>query len=82
MRNPETYESFSEIKTRLDEIVQAVSDDTMPLDEALSLYEEAVKLGTRVSTLIESAQGEETEREVPVDEVAPAAEEPETASLS
>lgn len=53
MKKPEAYESFTEIKARLDEIVDAVSDDDMPLDDALALYEEAVKLGTRVSSLIE-----------------------------
>ena len=31
--------SFEDIKTRLDEIVSLVSDDSLPLDEALDLYE-------------------------------------------
>ena len=45
--------SFEEIQNRLQEIVDAVSDDTLPLDDALSLYEEAVQLGLRASTLLE-----------------------------
>ncbi len=45
--------SFEEIQNRLQEIVDAVSDDTLPLDAALSLYEEAVQLGLRASTLLE-----------------------------
>ena len=49
-RDPET---FAEVKTRLDEIVEAVSDDNLSLDDALSLYEEAVALGLRASDLLE-----------------------------
>ena len=47
------YTDFASVKQRLDEIVQAVSDDEMPLDEALDLYEEAVALGMRASDLLE-----------------------------
>lgn len=43
MSNQES--EFNEIKQRLDEIVDLVSDENIDLDEALSLYEEAVKLG-------------------------------------
>ena len=46
--------SFAEVKTRLDEIVQAVSDEALSLDDALALYEEAVSLGLKASDLIES----------------------------
>ena len=53
MKPANSYETFSEIKERLDWIVNQVSNDDLPLDQALSYYEEAVKLGTRVSTLIE-----------------------------
>lgn len=49
----ESYESFESVKGRLDEIVDAVSDDALPLDQALSLYEEAVGLGLRASDLLE-----------------------------
>ena len=38
----ESYDSFEAVKTRLDEIVDAVSDDELALDDALALYEEAV----------------------------------------
>lgn len=61
MKPAESYETFPEIKERLDWIVNQVSRDDIPLEEALSLYEEAVKLGARVSTLIEDAQGEDEE---------------------
>ena len=46
--------SFAEVKTRLDEIVEAVNDDNLPLDDALALYEEAVNLGLRASDLLEA----------------------------
>lgn len=46
-------DSFEEIQARLQEIVDAVSDDALPLDDALTLYEEAVQLGLRASTLLE-----------------------------
>lgn len=56
---------FEEIKARLDEIVDAVSDDELPFDEALDLYEEAVGLGLQASRIMEegiaesnAAQGE------------------------
>lgn len=47
------FDTFEDVKGRLDEIVAAVSDDDLPLDEALSLYEEAVSLGLRASDLLE-----------------------------
>lgn len=43
MSNEET--SFDDIKQRLEEIVDQVSEEDIDLDEALTLYEEAVKLG-------------------------------------
>lgn len=46
-------ESFEEVKTRLDEIVEAVSSDDISLDDALKLYEEAVELGLVASSLLE-----------------------------
>ncbi len=62
------YESFSEIKGRLDEIVKAVDDDALPLDDALTLYEEAVALGLRVSDLLEESITEEELAEAAADE--------------
>lgn len=50
----ESYETFGAVKARLDEIVDAVGSDELPLDEALSLYEEAVVLGLRASDLLET----------------------------
>lgn len=63
----EKKETYEAIKARLDEIVDAVHDDELSLDDALVLYEEAVKLGTRTTALIEE--------DIRINEVA--AEEPE-----
>lgn len=49
----ENSRNFEEVKARLDEIVDAVSDDEISLDNALDLYEEAVKLGMQVSSVLE-----------------------------
>lgn len=49
----ETYDNFESLKSRLDEIVEAVADETLPLDDALTLYEEAVALGLRATDLLE-----------------------------
>lgn len=45
---------MASVKERLDQIVEAVSDDNLDLDEALTLYEEAVKLGMKASELMEA----------------------------
>ncbi len=50
--------SFEDIKTRLDEIVSLVSDDSLPLDEALDLYEEAVGIGLQASRIMEEGIAE------------------------
>jgi exodeoxyribonuclease VII small subunit len=59
----ESYESFESVKERLDQIVEAVSDEELPLDEALSLYEEAVGLGLRASDLLEEGIDEKAAAE-------------------
>ena len=70
------YTDFASVKLRLDEIVQAVSDDEMPLDEALDLYEEAVALGMRASDLLEEgiALAEEQAQDAAADVDADAAD--------
>ena len=59
----ESYGSFEELKSRLDEIVESVNDKDMPLDQALSLYEEAVGLGLRASDLLEQGIDEASVQE-------------------
>lgn len=55
------YETYAQVKARLDEIVEAVKDENLPLDDALDLYEEAVTLGLRVSDMLEDDVEEGTE---------------------
>ncbi len=62
-QNP-TYE---DVNNRLKEIVEAVADDQIDLDNALDLFEEAVALGMQASSMMEEdlaardAQAEERE---------------------
>ncbi len=55
------------MKARLDEIVDAVGSSEMPLDEALSLYEEAVVLGLRACELLEENIEARDAEDVPED---------------
>lgn len=57
-----TDANFEDIKNRLDQIVDRVSEEDIDLDEALSLYEEAVKLGIAACDASEF----EAEEEAPV----------------
>ena len=50
---PEQPNEFESVKARLEEIAAAVDDENLSLDEALDLYEEAVKLGLQASDLLE-----------------------------
>ena len=45
--------SFEDVNDRLKQIVEAVSDDELPLDEALDLFDEAVALGMKASEMME-----------------------------
>ncbi len=45
--------TFDSVKSRLEEIVDEVNAEGLSLDEALSLYEEAVKLGLAACDLSE-----------------------------
>ena len=53
--------SYDQVRDRLDEIVEAVNAPGISLDEALALYEEAVKLGLSACDL--SEEGAEELRE-------------------
>ena len=55
-------QSFEDVKGRLDQIVEAVSDESIPLDDALKLYEEAVELGLIASSLLEENLAESSAR--------------------
>lgn len=54
--------TYAQVNDRLKEIVDQVSDDDLPLDDALDLFEEAVKLGMQASDLIEQDIDAENEQ--------------------
>lgn len=45
--------SYSQINDRLKQIITQVGDGSIALDDALDLFDEAVQLGVRASTLME-----------------------------
>lgn len=53
MTNDAQLNDFEAVKKRLEEIADAVDDESLPLDDALDLFEEAVSLGLKVSDYIE-----------------------------
>lgn len=53
-----TEQTFSGIRDRLEEIAAQVKGDDVPLDAALDLYDEAVKLGMKATELLESMDGD------------------------
>lgn len=54
-------EAFTQIRDRLDEIATQVRRDDMPLDAALDLYDEAVKLGMKVTELLETIDASDSD---------------------
>jgi len=80
----EGYGSFDQLRSRLDEIVDEVNAEGISLDEALALYEEAVKLGLSacdlsekdaLSVLDSSEEAQEASAAQPETGAAPASEE-------
>lgn len=49
------------LKEDLDQILDAVSDESLPLDQALDYYEQAVKLGMKATELMEARLSVPTE---------------------
>lgn len=58
-------ESFDAVKQRLEAIAEAVGDESLSLDEALDLYEEAITLGLKASDLLDLGIEIEEESENP-----------------
>lgn len=56
--------SFGTVTDRLSEIAEIMEDETMPLDDALDLLEEAVALGMQASSLLESDMNERDAEEI------------------
>ncbi len=59
-KGPQTFE---DMKLRLDQIVAAVNDEELPLEEALGLYEEAVGIGLAASRIMEEGIAAQSEAE-------------------
>ena len=57
---------FKKEMERLDEIVDKISNRTLPLDEALKLYEEGVKIVKELEKELEEAK-EKVEKVVDID---------------
>lgn len=55
----QTRRSFADIRDRLEEIASRVRSDDVPLDDALDLYDEAVKLGMKATELLETVEDDE-----------------------
>ena len=62
-----SYERFSDVADRLDEIVAAVRDKGTSLERSLDLFDEAIALGTRAVDLVDKAAFSPEERERLVD---------------
>lgn len=62
-------QSFSQIRDRLDEIASQVRGDELPLDAALDLYDEAVRLGMKAAELLETVDADDAPEEAKADDV-------------
>lgn len=58
------YETFGEVRARLDEIVSEVRKKDLSLEKSLDLYEEAIKLGNRCAELVDKPDFTEEEAEL------------------
>ncbi|MGI6217017.1 MAG: exodeoxyribonuclease VII small subunit [Coriobacteriales bacterium] len=52
-RHPDNQSSYSRVKDHLDEIVEQIRSKDVSLEQALDLYEEAVRLGNSCADLID-----------------------------
>ena len=77
----QSQDSFESLKKRLEEIAEAVGDESMALDDALDLFEEAVALGLRATDLLEdgivideeSLDGQDGDAALPAEQTSDAA---------
>lgn len=57
------YERFSDVTSRLDEIISAVRNKDTSLERSLDLFDEAIALGTKAVDLVDKAAFSPEERE-------------------
>ena len=58
------YETFGDVRARLDEIVAEVRGKDVSLEKSLDLYEEAIKLGNRCAELVDKPDFTQEEAEL------------------
>lgn len=75
------YQTFSEVRARLDEIVTQVRKKGLSLEKSLDLYEEAIKLGNRAAELVDKPDFSDEELAC-MQEVEPLQEEPSQIEMS
>ena len=63
--------AFDGYKARLDEIVDEVADESLSLDDALSLYEEAVRIGLEACDASEIESGDDEGKDIISDDSDP-----------
>ena len=63
------YERFSDVTSRLDEIIAAVRNKDTSLERSLDLFDEAIALGTKAVDLVDKAAFSPEERERMADPV-------------
>ena len=56
MDEKRSLDNFEAAVKRLEEIVQALDDQTLPLDKALALFEEGIGVSRRCAELLEAAR--------------------------
>lgn len=82
----EAYSSYEDVSARLNQIVDEVNAEGVTLDEALALYEEAVKLGLRACDLSEEGAeallAAQEEREVQAAQETQAAQEAQATQMT
>ena len=61
------YERFSDVTSRLDEIISAVRNKDTSLERSLDLFDEAIALGTRAVDLVDKAAFSPEEEELMAD---------------
>ena len=71
---PEDQSSYLRVKSHLDEIAKQIRSKDVPLEKALDLYEEAIRLGNSCADLIDTTDFSLEELEMVSGEASPADE--------
>lgn len=55
------YNSFTDIKARLEQIITSVKDKEVSLENSLDLFDEAIKLGSRAVDMVDAVDLDDSE---------------------